>query len=103
MEELFGDKRINEALELLNEVAKDKRVELSKVIAVRYGNLKSMLESMGEHIRQESAEAYHRGKDKVVGAAKEVDESVHKHPWVYIAGTAMTTLFLGYLFGRSNK
>jgi ElaB/YqjD/DUF883 family membrane-anchored ribosome-binding protein len=103
MEELFGDKRINEALELLNEVAKDKRVELSKMIAVRYGNLKSILESLGERIQQESAEAYHQGKDKIVGAAKEVDESVHKHPWPYIAGAAVLTLFLGYLFGRSSK
>jgi len=103
MDELFGDKRINEALELLNEVAKDKRVELSKIIAVRYGNLKSILESMGERIQHESAEVYHRGKEKIVGTAKEVDESVHKNPWPYIAGAALTTLVVGYLFGRSNK
>ena len=103
MEELFGDKRINEALELLNAVAKDKREELSKIIAVRYGNLKSILQHLEERIQHESAEVYHRGKETVIGAAKNVDESVHKHPWPYIAGAALTTLFLGYLFGRSRK
>ncbi|HUJ79612.1 MAG TPA: hypothetical protein VLY45_04770 [Nitrospiria bacterium] len=103
MAELFSDQRINEALHLLNEVAKDKRAELAQMIAVKYGNLKSMLEGIREEIERESADAYRRGKDQVSHAVKEVDQSVHAHPWPYIAGAALTALILGYLFGNSRR
>ncbi|MBI5197144.1 MAG: DUF883 domain-containing protein [Nitrospirae bacterium] len=102
MADLFADKRIHEALELLNEVARDKRTELVNLISSKYGHLKSTFETMEEKIQHESAEAYRRGREKVVTAAKEVDESAHKHPWPYIAGAAVTTLLLGYILGRSK-
>ncbi|MBI4715709.1 MAG: DUF883 family protein [Nitrospirae bacterium] len=102
MADLFTDKRIQDALELLNEVAKEKRTDLVNLISSKYGHLKSTLESMEEKIQHGSTEAYRQGKEKVVTAAKEVDESVHKRPWPYIAGAAVVTLLLGYILGRSK-
>jgi ElaB/YqjD/DUF883 family membrane-anchored ribosome-binding protein len=103
MAEFFTDQRINEALHLLNEVAKDKRAELSQIITVKYGNLKSILEGMREEIERESTEAYRRSRETVVNTVNDVDESVHAHPWPYIAGAALTALFLGYIFGNSRR
>lgn len=103
MTEIFGDKRIQEALNLLNEVAKEKRTELSQEIATKYGNLKAILEEMGERIKTESSEAYQMGREKAADTVREIDESVHRHPWRYIAAATIGTLLLGYLFGRSSK
>lgn len=95
----FDDKRINEALELLNEVAKDKKAELQGVISHKYGDLQSAISGMTGRV----VEGFHRGKEKAKELATEVDESVHKNPWPYIGGTALGFLILGYFLGRSKK
>jgi ElaB/YqjD/DUF883 family membrane-anchored ribosome-binding protein len=102
MAELFTDKRINEALDLLNDVAKDKRHELSEMISTKYGNLKSMLESYGREYSETYRTSKERIKEGVRDKAKEMDESVHENPWSYIAGVAMVAVLLGFIFGRSR-
>jgi ElaB/YqjD/DUF883 family membrane-anchored ribosome-binding protein len=102
MVELFTDKRINEALDLLNDVAKDKRHELSEMISTKYGNLKSMLESYGREYSETYRTSKERIKEGVRDKAKEMDESVHENPWSYIAGVAMVAVLLGFIFGRSR-
>lgn len=103
MAERFEDKRINEALELLNEVAKDKKAELQEMVTDKYSNLKTALGGIAERWQHQSKEAYDRSREKVKELASEVDENVHKNPWPYIGGTALGFLILGYFLGRSRK
>jgi ElaB/YqjD/DUF883 family membrane-anchored ribosome-binding protein len=103
MAERFEDKRINEALELLNEVAKDKKAELQDMVSDKYSNLKSALGGVAEKLQHQARESYVQGKEKVKELACEVDESVHKNPWPYLGGTALGFLILGYFLGRSKK
>jgi ElaB/YqjD/DUF883 family membrane-anchored ribosome-binding protein len=103
MTDRFDDKRVNEALELLEEMAKDKRTELQEMIDRKYLNLRSAARGTAGRIQQDVVGAYHRGKDKVVGVAEDLDENVHKNPWPYIGGTALGCLLLGYFLGRSKK
>jgi ElaB/YqjD/DUF883 family membrane-anchored ribosome-binding protein len=103
MTDRFDDKRINEALELLNEVAKDKKAELQGMLSHKYGDLQSAISGVAGKLQHNVIEGYHRSKEKVQELASEVDESVHKNPWPYIGGTALGFLILGYFLGRSKK
>ncbi len=91
--------KISEALELLNEAAKEKRDELKGIIGNRYAHIQ---EAMAAGVEQ-GKEAIAQGRDKVIEIASDVDKRVHKDPWVYIAGTAAASLLLGYLMGSKRK
>jgi len=102
--------KISEALELLNEAAKEKRDELKSLMANRYSHIREAMNSGVEHGRDVlkhaqdiTKEAIVQGKEKVIEIASDVDKRVHKDPWVYIAGTAVVTLLLGYLMGSKRK
>jgi ElaB/YqjD/DUF883 family membrane-anchored ribosome-binding protein len=103
MTDRFDDKRINEALELLNEVARDKKVELQGIVSNKYGELRSAIGGVAGKLQHDVVETYHRSTEKVKELASEVDESVHKNPWPYLGGTALGFLILGYFLGRSKK
>lgn len=97
------DKRISEALELLNEVAKEKRAELQGIVSEKYGSLKSLLGGLAEGMQATAQETLAQGKQKVQELASDVGASVRKNPWPYLGGTALGFLILGYFFGKSRK
>jgi len=99
----FDDKRINEALELLNAAARDKKAELQAAMADKYTDLSSVFGSLTDQMKQRAASAYEAGKQKVVDVATDIDKSVHKNPWAYIGGTAVAALVFGFLLGRSRR
>ena len=84
--------KISEALELLNEAAQEKRDELKDIMANRYS-----------HIREAMTTGVDQGKEKVMEVAADIDQRVHKDPWVYVAGAAAASLLLGYLIGSKRK
>ncbi len=91
--------KISEALELLNEAAREKRDELKGLMANRYAHIREAMNSGVEHAQ----EAITQGKEKVKAIAGDVDKRVHKDPWPYIAGAAAASLLLGYLMGSKRK
>ena len=102
--------KISEALELLNEAAKEKKDELKGLMANRYSHIREAMTSGVEygkdvfkHAQDITKEAIVQGKDKAVEIASDVDKRVHKDPWTYIAGTAVATLLLGYFMGSKRK
>ena len=103
MSEKIEDKRINEALDLLNEAAKEKSVELQELISGKYGHLQSALSGIAETIRSKAQETYSRGKEKARDLAKDMDGRVRRNPWPVLGGTALGFLVLGFFFSRSRK
>ncbi len=97
------DKRINEALELLNAVARDKKSELEEAMHNKYSDLKSLVGELGGQVKSRAAERFEAGKQKVVDVAGDIDESVHRNPWAYIGGAVVAGLLLGLLVGRSRR
>jgi len=91
--------KISEALELLNEAAKEKKEEFKGLITNRYAHIRDAMSSTVEHAQ----EVITQGKEKVQEIAGDVDKRVHKDPWVYIAGAAAASLLLGYLMGSKRK
>lgn len=99
MAEKLNDKKIDEALELLDELARDKKAELLGMIEEKYGNLRSALGGA----EGRAHEAYAQAEEKVKEVATTIDEKVHKNPWPWLGGTALGFLILGLLLGRPKK
>ena len=99
----FEDKRINEALELLNAVAHDRKEELEATVREKYTDFASLLSALGDRAKSRAAEKFEAGRQKVVDAAGDIDQRVHRNPWSYIAGAALTGLLLGLFLNRSRR
>jgi ElaB/YqjD/DUF883 family membrane-anchored ribosome-binding protein len=101
--ERFEDKRINEALELLNAAARDKTAELQAAMENKYTDLSSVVSAFTDKVKTQATNTYEAGKQKVVDVATDIDKSVHKNPWAYIGGAAAAAMVFGFLLGRSRK
>lgn len=99
----FEDKRINEALELLNSVARDKKAELQAAMENKYSDLSDVVTSFSEQMKSRASESFEAGKKKVADVAGDIDQSVHRNPYAYIGGAALAALVFGFLLGRSRK
>ena len=102
--------KISEALELLNEAAKEKAHELQDLMGSKYSHIRGAMTAGTEHgqeilkhARDLAQDAIVDGKEKVKAMAGNVDKCVHKDPWVYIAGAAAGSLLLGYFLGSRRK
>ncbi|MDO8675026.1 MAG: DUF883 domain-containing protein [Candidatus Omnitrophota bacterium] len=102
--------KISEALELLNEAAKEKRDELKGLMANRYSHIREAMTAGVEHGKEAlnhtkdlAQEAIIKGGKKAKEIAGDVDKRVHKDPWAYIAGATAASLLLGYLMGSKRK
>ena len=101
--ERFDDKRINEALELLNAVAHDRKSELEAAVKDKYADFTSLMKTLGGEVKSRAVERVEAGKQKVVDAAEDIDKRVHHNPWPYIGGAAVAGLIVGLLLGRSRR
>lgn len=99
----FEDKRIAEALELLNAVARDRGSELEEAVRGKYADFTSLVSTLGERARSRAEEKLEAGKKQIVDAAGDIDQRVHRNPWAYIGGAAVAGLLLGLLLSRSRR
>jgi ElaB/YqjD/DUF883 family membrane-anchored ribosome-binding protein len=92
--------KLDEALAQLNDAARERRGELSKLLTEKYTDLKSALGvaagASADWVKEQGREAGEAAKL----AATTVDQSAHKHPWYYVGGAAVGALILGFLLGR---
>ena len=102
--------KIVEALELLNEAAKDKKDELKGLFTDKYSHIKQMMVAgteqgkrfldTAEHLTQDTII---EGKEMIKRVVIEADKRAHKDPWPYITSAAALSLVFGYLMGSKNK
>ena len=112
--ESTSSEKISEALKLLEEAATQKKDELKSMVSDKYTHLRSViaetesslaqsLSDAGQRAVEAAAHARDVGVEKAREVARDVDKSVHRNPWPYIAGTAVAGLLLGYILGRNRK
>ncbi len=83
-----NNRKFEEALQLLNDAAREKKEDIQKLVGEKY-----------EHLR----EAIDTGRERAVEVFEEVDEQVKKNPWPYMGGVALGSLLLGFILGNQNK
>jgi ElaB/YqjD/DUF883 family membrane-anchored ribosome-binding protein len=103
MKEDLDIKKINEALEFLNQAAKEKLAEVQEMVSDKYADLKSALGGAAENLHERMRETFDQDREKVKDFASKVDDGVHRNPWPYIGGAAIGFLILGFSLGRSRK
>ncbi len=110
MEPRTSNVKLREALELLNEAAKEKKDELKGLFTDKYSHIKQAMATGTEQgkqvfdkVKQLTQDAIVEGQEKIKNVVSEADKRVHKDPWPYIAGAAAVSLLIGYLMGSKRK
>ena len=103
-------KKFEEALQLLNEAAKDKKDEIQRLLSDKYTNIKDAIENTVDEnrdrlnrLRKVAGETLESGQEKIEEVIEDVDKRVRKNPWPYIGGVAVGALLLGYILGSSKQ
>jgi ElaB/YqjD/DUF883 family membrane-anchored ribosome-binding protein len=104
-----SSQKISEALQLLEEAAKEKKEDIAKLISDRYGGVKELFSTGEEQVsaavrraRTYASEKASYGEEKVREYSKALDEEVHRNPWHYIGGAALGGLLLGFILGKKS-
>ena len=99
--------KIQEALELLNTVAKEKKEALQEMITEQYSHVRDVLHDKvdkGIHTANRMGKEFSRTlrarKVDLKKSVHEIDKRVRKNPWIYIGGAALTTLVIGKFLRR---
>jgi ElaB/YqjD/DUF883 family membrane-anchored ribosome-binding protein len=97
-----SSEKISEALQLLEEAAKEKKSELQSMVTDKYKNVKDVFLSSEEQVTEALRRAREAGTVKVKEVSGAIDQEVHKNPWQYIGGAALGALLLGFIMGRKS-
>ena len=105
-----SNKKFEEALQLLNEAAKDKKDEIQNLLGDKYTDIRKVIEQAAKkqtqtlkQARRVAGEWLEEGEETLRDVASEVDEQVREKPWQYIAGAAVGALLLGFILGSSSR
>lgn len=98
------NQKIDEALKLLNQAAKEKKEDFQKMVAEKYSHIREALSDAAAHQAETMHEWKERadgmireGKAKAAKTAKDIDHEVHKNPWMFIGGAAVVGLVAGLI------
>ncbi|OIO38744.1 MAG: DUF883 domain-containing protein [Candidatus Omnitrophica bacterium CG07_land_8_20_14_0_80_50_8] len=105
-----GNKKFEEALQLLNEAAKEKKDEIQGLLGDKYSHIKDAIQELASdkakefnRFKKTAQAAFEEGGEKFKEVAEDLDEKVHENPWSYIGGVALGALLLGYILGASKR
>ena len=110
MSKINGSEKLHEALQLLNEAAREKKQEIQQLFGDKYTHIRQAVQDaaaqQGERfnrVRQAAGEAIEIGGERIKQVASDVDEKVKENPWPYIGGVAVGALLLGFILGASRN
>lgn len=99
--------RVQDALQLLNQAARDKQDELYQALEEKYVEMKQTIADVAEsgrevldQARKKAEDAVDMGQELLKAKAMKIDQKVRENPWVFLGGVALTSFLLGYTFKR---
>ena len=105
-----SSKKFEEALQLLNEAAREKKDEIQNLLGDKYSDIRKVIEQAADKQKQNlkraqrvAEEWVEEGEEKLRDVASEVDDRVHENPWPYISGVAIGALLFGFILGSSSR
>ena len=108
-----GPDKIQDALDILNEAAKEKQNEIHQAVEHQYTDFKQALnDALGgvsttgrsylNGVRKRAQDALSQGEEKLKVTADALDRNVQKDPWLYLGMAAASAFVLGYTFCQSR-
>lgn len=101
---------IHEALELLDELAKEKGSEINQLISEKYLNIQEIMDESKniyketvEKTKQSLSEAVVRGENKIKEISTRIDRKVHENPWLFIIIGISGSFLFGYILGGAKR
>ena len=98
--------KIQEALELLNDAAQEKKDEVYELLGSKYESLREIFEDAAQNGHELVGEAKKRiakglqvEEKKIKEIASQMDKKVRRKPWVFLGSVALGSLVLGLIFG----
>jgi hypothetical protein len=101
MADISVDQSFREALDLLDEMARDRKAQLLAMISDGYGSLKSAFREAAGGAQDPSRGS--REPAATTGFVSMVRENMRRNPWPYLRRTAVGFLILGLLLARRRK
>lgn len=102
--------KINEALALLNEAARDKKDEFGELLGDKYGDLKSAVLGMESELEakarlgvQKVKSVSHDASENIKQVASAVDQKAHEDPWKTFGWAVAGAFVVGILLGRKDS
>ena len=105
-----SNKKFEEALQLLNDAAKEKKEEIQGLLTDKYRHIQDAVQQVAvknrenfNRARRFAEDAIEEGGERLQEAVSDIDERVHENPWPYIGGVAIGALLLGFILGGSRN
>lgn len=105
-----SSKKFEEALQLLNDAAREKKDEIQNLLGDKYTDIRRIIEQAAskqqkniKRAQRVAGEWLEEGEEKFREVAEDMDEKVHENPWQYIGGAAVGALLLGFILGSSSR
>ena len=105
-----SNQKFEEALQLLNDAAREKKDELQRLLGEKYNDIKDALFEVASNnketvnrVRKMALNAVEEGQERFEDAVTDIEKKVKKNPWPYIGGAAIGALLLGFILGNSSR
>ncbi len=101
--------KIHDALELLNDAAKEKKDEVFEVINTKYEHVRDMFagaaengQAIAKEAKKQLSKTLQTEKIKIKQVAGDLNKKVHRSPWAYLGGAALSSFVVGILLARKK-
>ena len=98
-----SDIKIAQALELLNEAAKEKKGEVKALLTERYAHIKQVLSENAGTVVEKAQEFVQEGREKIKETAVAAGQPRGENPVALHGGAGVGGVFWGYLMGGRRK